>query len=464
MNTEERNKIDGDLSVGHDLAVGGEAIVQGNTHLKGNVRIDGWLDADKMKSVNKGVFLTVEQLKLAYPFPRKGWWAIVGASLPGDIYVENNGNWEFTGQQGGNPNLQLNGIGDRNGIAPLDSNAFVPEEHIPYSVYDVVLFEKFVSLVALNTTSVTYKSTDPNCSVVFDIERKRFLLNVITDGVNGFYYNNWRDADKFGTFTTDGIMPYTKKLYVNKQAERLLLWNGVKFVNVGENVVREMQGQPYGVAPLDEHKIIPSDNIPYEVFNIVTFERQEDDITFTFDTSELTSTSENCSVIFDAQRKVFLLKVTSETEIKYFNDWADSAKFGAKQSSLVIPFRHKFYFDLSDNKFYLWNGEQLVWYCDEVSVALQRHISAYEIAISKIKSQIKGLGVLNFNSFIEARTDRFDFLQVLNILGGIEGFEDIIYPGLIITYMPVESEKWQSMQYIGINDWHDKESWEPFGV
>ena len=105
MSSIKTTQIDGDVSVGRNVAVGGGVTVQGSSHFKGSVKVDGWLDAKNIKGSNKGVFTSVDKLRLAYPMPHDGWWAIVGTSLPGDIYVGDGGDWVATGEKGGNPTV-----------------------------------------------------------------------------------------------------------------------------------------------------------------------------------------------------------------------------------------------------------------------------------------------------------------------------------------------------------------------
>lgn len=105
MSSIKATQIDGDVSVGRDVAVGGKVTVQGRSHFKGNVKVEGWLDAKNIKGANKGIFTSVKKLKEAYPLPHDGWWAIVGTSLPGPIYVGDGGEWVATGESGGVPSL-----------------------------------------------------------------------------------------------------------------------------------------------------------------------------------------------------------------------------------------------------------------------------------------------------------------------------------------------------------------------
>lgn len=96
------SNIDGDLSIGRNVATGGSLTTQGDAYIKGSAKITGWLDAENIKGANKGLFASEEKLKEAYPEPLAGWWAIVGETLPGDVYIVNDGQWVATGEKSEN--------------------------------------------------------------------------------------------------------------------------------------------------------------------------------------------------------------------------------------------------------------------------------------------------------------------------------------------------------------------------
>lgn len=107
MSSIRTTQLDGDVAIGRNVAIGGKFTTQGSGHVKGGLKVDGWLEAKNVKDANKGVFRSVEELKAAYPHPQKGWWAIVGTSLPVAIHVEHEGTWTATGGMGGNPEVDL---------------------------------------------------------------------------------------------------------------------------------------------------------------------------------------------------------------------------------------------------------------------------------------------------------------------------------------------------------------------
>lgn len=110
--TEETNNIEnhsagGSVAVGRDVTVGGRSTVRGNATFNRDVYISGWLNARNIRGAGKGLYETVEKLKSAYPNPENGWFALVGNTLPADIYRAWGGVWEATGQKGGEPVLEL---------------------------------------------------------------------------------------------------------------------------------------------------------------------------------------------------------------------------------------------------------------------------------------------------------------------------------------------------------------------
>lgn len=110
--TEETNNIEnhsvgGSVAVGRDVTVGGRSTIRGNATFNRDVYISGWLNARNIRGAGKGLYETVEKLNSAYPNPENGWFALVGNTLPADIYRAWGGVWEATGQKGGEPVLEI---------------------------------------------------------------------------------------------------------------------------------------------------------------------------------------------------------------------------------------------------------------------------------------------------------------------------------------------------------------------
>lgn len=110
--TEETNNIEnhsvgGSVAVGRDVTVGGRSTIRGNANFNRDVYISGWLNARNIRGAGKGLYETVDKLNSAYPNPENGWFALVGDTLPADIYRAWGGEWKATGQKGGEPVLEI---------------------------------------------------------------------------------------------------------------------------------------------------------------------------------------------------------------------------------------------------------------------------------------------------------------------------------------------------------------------
>lgn len=365
MSSIPTKQIDGDVAVGRNVSVGGKATVRGSATIGHNLKVEGWLDAPNVKGPNKGLFKTAVQLREAYPNPHEGWWALVGDTLPAQVYMANGGAWvgqtnaDGTPKLAGNPTVDSseymeaveemtedleavkievnqnkedirnlrsgqttqgnqinllqtavetaqtqankgvanaataqagvnainNSKGKANGFAPLDANAKVPAAHLPGYVDDVVEFNAFVEGVTPQMASANKNSTDAGCMVVYDVNSNCFLLAVsnrsiasetdwnvvlrpqrlastpstavdseeatkvqITDYWNikdtgitlipsAFtYYNNWLDAEAFGTVSTNGRIPVAGKIYTCTSVNTTSRWSGSELVKIGSDL------------------------------------------------------------------------------------------------------------------------------------------------------------------------------------------------------------------------------------
>lgn len=106
-NNLENHSVGGSVAVGRDVTVGGRSTIRGNATFNRDVYISGWLNARNIRGAGKGLYETVEKLNSAYPNPENGWFALVGDTLPADIYRAWGGEWKATGQKGGEPVLEL---------------------------------------------------------------------------------------------------------------------------------------------------------------------------------------------------------------------------------------------------------------------------------------------------------------------------------------------------------------------
>lgn len=135
MGTSGR-EITGDVAVSRNVTAGGDGRVRGSLIVGHNLRVDGWLDAPNIKAARKGLFASAELLNEHYPAPRPGWWALVGNTLPAELYVEHEGKWVSTGNYAGELRLPAEGfvtvgmVGAPDGVAPLGPDGKIPAEYL----------------------------------------------------------------------------------------------------------------------------------------------------------------------------------------------------------------------------------------------------------------------------------------------------------------------------------------------
>lgn len=92
------DEIEGDLLVGHDIAVGGDLNLRGKATFGHDVKVKGTIEANGIKGINKGIYLSYEELMSHYPTPVDGWLAGVVTRETGEEarivgYVATEGQW-----------------------------------------------------------------------------------------------------------------------------------------------------------------------------------------------------------------------------------------------------------------------------------------------------------------------------------------------------------------------------------
>lgn len=96
-NATKNTEIEGSLAVGKNIFGGGNMTVRGNARFGHNVKIEGWLEAPNIKDINKGIFLTYQELLAHYPKPHDGWLAGVVETVDNETqisaYVGTGGQW-----------------------------------------------------------------------------------------------------------------------------------------------------------------------------------------------------------------------------------------------------------------------------------------------------------------------------------------------------------------------------------
>ena len=73
---------------------------------------------------NKGYFRTIADLQASVPTPSKGSKAYVGNNYPYQIYIEGDGEWVFSGETGGDENIDLTKLYLKDDIIDLPQEEF----------------------------------------------------------------------------------------------------------------------------------------------------------------------------------------------------------------------------------------------------------------------------------------------------------------------------------------------------
>lgn len=243
MKSVKATHLDGDVSIGRDVAIGGGATVQGDSHFKGGLKVDGWLEVDGIQSNDKGRFNSIDELQESYPEPQDGWWATIGPA-PGMIYIATDGLWNFSSYEYDNL-IPRDSRGAANGIAPLDGNKLVPYDNLPPYVIE---FSATREGIKSEMASSTHASYDDNCHIIYDADANRFVI-LATDNNQQQYFRNWRDSWVYGTNTTLGIMPYPRRIYLDKETSIAYCWDGLSLKSLSSIVFGENCIQRYHIAP-----------------------------------------------------------------------------------------------------------------------------------------------------------------------------------------------------------------------
>lgn len=99
--------IQGNANVSRNVNAGGNATVRGNVIVEHNLVVRGWVDAPNIKGALKGLYASEADLKASYPRPMPGWFALVGDTLPADVWRVEGGKWVPTGEKGGEFSVYL---------------------------------------------------------------------------------------------------------------------------------------------------------------------------------------------------------------------------------------------------------------------------------------------------------------------------------------------------------------------
>ena len=434
MSSIKTTQIDGDLSVGRNVAVGGRVTVQGSSQFKGSVKIEGWLDAKNIKGANKGIFTSIEKLKAAYPLPHDGWWAIVGQSLPGPIYVGDGGEWVATGEVGGNPTV--------------DSEQY--NEAVAELQGDIALMKQDIADIE-----------DKNKAQDTQLTSQGNNINAIQTQVN-----------------TVQATANEAKTKANSVGSELTAFKNTK-------------GGADGIAPLGSDGKVPATFLPGFVDDVIEFaEAPEEYITAQQASVAHKATDEFCSVIYDKYNKVFVLAVGSDVDaIKtYYNNWIDADFWGVMESVYGrTPEAGKVYVDKSKNITYRWSGSTLVPIGSDLALGYtsssafpgnegkqlqddmntaQANIITMQVYQEVLKNQVAARSVVNVNNLLGLENRSITLAVAIDRIATSDIGTYVMIPGVVLTFLTENG--WQSKQWtaeVGMGgNWYDESKWTDFGA
>ena len=388
MSSIKTTQIDGDVSIGRNVAIGGGTIIQGDAHIKGGVKVDGWLEAKNIKATNKGLFTTVEKLRAAYPLPHEGWWAIVGNTLPGSVYVVDGGKWTPTGEMGGSPTIESERYASS--IAELEASMTTAKADISGHTEKIKTIEKQSSEQGIIVNQASANSTQAKELVGTLEERLTALIgNNATTAID-----NFNEIIKFLAGVKDND---TLTALLAKVNERLTALehndNSAEAIQSVQHLVESLQGQLNTIVGESATTAIENFN---EVKNFLAGLKDSDTLTallakvnerlnelerakpstdafevLEFDgftdgavTPQMESATGDFKVLFDATNKRFVAKINGQNN--YSAGWLSEGEATSTDSDYQTkgsnprPFAKKIYVNRENNTLYYWNGEELV--------------------------------------------------------------------------------------------------------
>lgn len=418
--------MDGDVSIGRNADIGGRVTVQGSSLIKKNLKVEGWLDAKNIKGANKGIFTSVEKLREAYPLPHDGWWAIVGRTLPGPIYVGDGGEWVPTGEEGGNPTIDSEQYNEA--VAELQNDISLMQQEIQ-------------DIENKNNEQDTRLTSQGN-----NINHIQTQTNIIETTAN--------DAKAKADDVDDKL-----------------------------NAFINSKGNPNGIAPLAEDGKIPATFMPGYVDDVVEFAYSEDNVNAIQKSFAGYSDDERCKIIFDRHNNVFVIGVFEETTTYYVN-WLDADSWGdVKTVYGRTPQSGKVYVDKSRNITYRWSGSTLAPIGSDLALGYtestafpgsdgkmlqeqmldaDKEIKHLQEKLTEADTQITARSVVNVNYLFGLAGREITFAVALDRVANYEYANIIQIPGVVLTFLTENG--WKSKQWTNTSDWATESNWTDFGA
>ncbi len=352
MSSIKTTQIDGDIAVGRNVAMGGKLDVAGSATIGHNLKVDGWLEAANIKGANKGIFLTVEELREAYPTPHDGWMAGVGASTPFTAYVGKGGDWVATG---GTIDINVDMTQYSEDVAQLQQDVIAATTGVSQNAADITnLRTDLRTAVEKEQTDIAAEAaarTSADTALQAAIDKTDLALSNAQVALG-----QQISAVATRVTTAEGqIAENGTQIAANK--EQLNTVQTAAEQNAADlKSFIATKDEPNGIAPLDEDCLVPNENLHDDVFGVLPF-----DVTVSGVYADGTLSGESGDgVAYDAKVKRFYAYTQqdgSEQPERYYKYWRGDTHYNDNNST---PYTDKLYLNTATHTVYQWNGSGLV--------------------------------------------------------------------------------------------------------
>lgn len=452
MSSIKTTQIDGDVSVGRNVATGGKLDVAGSATVGHNLKVEGWLEAANIKGANKGIFLTVEELREAYPNPHDGWMAGVGSSTPFTAYVGKGGDWVATG---GTIEVTVDMSQYTEGVAQLQE--------------DIDNVKAEVSTNETNITSHTQQLTTLGNQ-----------LNSVSETANAAKTQSETNKADI-TSHTEQLATLDEELSGTKDT--------VSAVKKDYESFKATKDEPNGLAPLDDDGLVPNENLHDNVFDVLPFAVMTEDVT----SDGTLQGKDGDGVAYDTKNKRFYAyeqEDASQPPTKYYANWLTGSHYNNDSE----PYTDKIYLYTTTNTLYRFDGTDLVKvgsglelghtattaFPGDEGQTLQDKVETMGDDIGTINGWREEMeesaaaqqelqradGVVNVNTLLghASRQVPLTFAQVLTQVWACE--YDVKLPGVVLTW--IGADGWRSKQWVNCGkqeetDWKTESNWTDYG-
>lgn len=236
-------------------------------------------------------------------------------------------------------------------------------------------------------TSMGASSTTEGCSVIYSTKFNTFVLKK-----DNAYYNNWLDADQFGTTDINGKgrFPYKTKIYFcNKSC---YYWNGTALIKATDSVdssIDDVYETIDSFYDSNSCKIISS-ALPSYIDDIVEYDGEQ-----TTEVTVINSVGQpgsNDKILYYTKTNRFIKKIGDA----YYANWNEADNYGTVTSTGVIPTQSKIY--VWNNVMQYWNGTKLTNLVSEDGEFITNIKNASDNALNFVTGLQSNTGCLVFDS------------------------------------------------------------------